>query len=202
MNKIDLCLDENESKQTIEKCKGLIMKYFPDCKTFNLNLNTFIPLSTIRLKEELLLKDSFEYLIKYHLSNYIFKIKIVQKDNDYLKFITFIEYLKNIIQLEERIDKIDKTKLNILNEDDKQNIKDILNKIEIEYKEENINFGINYGLKHNKTNCHLDDDDVFNYLYICHKEHKLIPLPSEETYNLLNYFKTEKNKNQNEKKIL
>ena len=92
LNKIDLSLDE--LNLSIEKSQGLIIKYFPDCKTSHLNLNTLIPLSTIRLKEELLLKDNFEYLMKYHFSNYKIRIKKVQKDNDYSKYITFIDYLK------------------------------------------------------------------------------------------------------------
>ena len=187
LNKIDLCLDE--SKQYIDKCKGLILKFFPNCKTFNLNLNTFIPLSTFRLKEELLLKDNFKYLMKYHCSNYVYRIKKAKKDNDYSKYITFIEYLKEIIKLEEKIEKIDKNKLNALTLKDKNYIKDIVNKILNYYKEENINFGINSDVS---NNCQLSDDDIINYLYICHKNKKLIPEPSEETYNLVNYFKINK----------
>ena len=167
------------------------MKYFPDGKTFNLNLNTFIPLCTMRLKEELLLKDNFEFLMKYHFSNYIFRMKLVQKYNYNTKYITFINYLREIIKLEEKIDKIDKNKISILKEDDKKYIKYVLNHIKDDdyYKKDNINVGINYGSKNNINNCPLDDDEVINYLYIYHKSHKLIPLPSEETYNLINYFK-------------
>ena len=50
------------------------MKYFPDCKTFNINLNTFIPLSTFQLQNELLFDKSFKHLLRYHFYNYMAKI--------------------------------------------------------------------------------------------------------------------------------
>lgn len=201
LNKIDLCLDE--SKEYIEKCKGLIFKYFPDCKTFNLNANTFIPLSTFRLKDELLLKDNFNYLMKYHTSNYISRIKALKKDNDNSIYISFIDYLKEIIKLEERLEKINKNNNLIdLNDVDKKTIYCAIEEIKDEYKHENIILGINYGIKNNIDNSPLNDDDVINYLFICHRNNKLIPLPSEETFNLLNYFRTDKLSLQNENKFI
>ena len=196
LNKIDLCLDE--SNEYIEKCKGLIFNYFPDCKTFNLNANTFIPLSTFRLKDELLLKDNFNYLMKYHTSNYISRIKKLRKNNDNSNYISFTDYLKEIIKLEERLEEINKDNLINLNDVDKKYIKCTIDQIMADYKHENINLGINYGRKNNIDNCPLNDDDVINYFYICHRNNKLIPLPSEETFNLLNYFRTDKLILQNE----
>ena len=40
----------------------------------------------------------------------------------------------------------------------------------------------------------LSDLDIFYYYYICQKEEKLIPSISEETKNLLDYFKIKENK--------
>ena len=71
LNKADLSTD---LRQDINKCKGLFMKYFPDCKTFNINLNTFIPLSTFQLQNELLFDKSFKHLLRYHFYNYMAKI--------------------------------------------------------------------------------------------------------------------------------
>ena len=68
LNKIDL--SENPEKD-IEKCKGEIIKYFPKCQTFNINFNTFIPLSIIQVQNELLMKNNFKHLIYYHFYNYL-----------------------------------------------------------------------------------------------------------------------------------
>ena len=189
LNKMDLCLDDEESNKTIEKCKGLIMKYFPDCKTFNLNLNTFIPLSTIRLKEELLLKDNFEYLLKYHISNYKLRIKKIQRDKDSSNYITFKNYLKEIIKLEEEIEKIDINKTQTFTDADRKTIKDILNKIDKDkdYNDEDVYLDL---INSNNNDSQSDIDDVIKYLFLYHKDGKLIPLPSEETYNIVEYFKT------------
>ena len=43
-------------------------------QTFNINLNTFIPLSVNQLKNELLMDKSFKYLINYHFYNYMVRI--------------------------------------------------------------------------------------------------------------------------------
>ena len=71
LNKIDRTDNPDD---VIRKCKSLFLKYFPSCKTFNINLNTFIPLSTIQLQNELLSNKSFMHLLSYHLYNYINKI--------------------------------------------------------------------------------------------------------------------------------
>ena len=72
LNKTDLSIN---LKEDIYKCKGLFMKYFPNFKTFNLNLNTFIPFSPIQLHNELFLDKSFKYLLNYHFYNYMEIIK-------------------------------------------------------------------------------------------------------------------------------
>ena len=201
LNKIDLCLDD--INQVIENCKGRILKYFPSCKTFNLNLNTFISLSTFRLKDELLLKDDFKHLMKYHFSNYALRIKKIKRDKDYSKFISFIDYLKEIIKLEIKIEKNDINQLNI-SISQKNYIKNVIDEIKNDYQSEGIEMRINYGLNNNINNINdhnintfmINDDDIINYLYINHKEGKLIPLPSEETYNLMNYFREKKEETQ------
>ena len=50
LNKIDLSEDP---KDDLVNCIGLFMKYFPKCKTFNFNLNTFVPISEMNFQNEL-----------------------------------------------------------------------------------------------------------------------------------------------------
>jgi hypothetical protein len=95
LNKIDLSSDP---KKDIDKCKGLFMQKFPKCKTFNLNLNTFIPLSAIQLQNELLMKTSFSHLIKFHFYNYLSKIKRERQESGTANCNSFIEHLREIIR--------------------------------------------------------------------------------------------------------
>ena len=118
LNKIDLSENPNDD---IEKCKGLFLQKFPKCKTFNLNLNTFIALSSIQLQNELLMKKSFIHLIKYHFYNYL-----SNKKENRTPGITFIDHLADIIMNSENgitIEEI-KNEVNKLNKSD--------NKFEIE----------------------------------------------------------------------
>ena len=67
---IDLSLEPNKD---INDCKGLFAKYFPEFKTFNINLNCFIPLSVNKLKSELSMNKNFKDLLYYHFYNYMEK---------------------------------------------------------------------------------------------------------------------------------
>ena len=62
LNKIDLSTNQ---KLDIDSCKGILFNAFPKCKTFNLNMNTFIAISAIQVQNELLLEKSFAHLIYY-----------------------------------------------------------------------------------------------------------------------------------------
>ena len=57
LNKMDKSENPDED---IEKCKGLLIQNFPKCKTFNINLNTFIAISTYQLQNELLMSKEFK----------------------------------------------------------------------------------------------------------------------------------------------
>ena len=63
LNKMDL---SSNPENDIKKLKGEIINHFPKCRTFNINLNTFIPLSVIQVENELLMSKSFRHLIFYH----------------------------------------------------------------------------------------------------------------------------------------
>jgi hypothetical protein len=89
LNKIDLSQSPIDD---IDKCKGLFIQKFPKCKTFNLNLNTFIPLSAFKLKNELLMRKSFIHLLKYHFYNYL-PIAMNEKSSEGKYFVDYLKIL-------------------------------------------------------------------------------------------------------------
>ena len=223
LNKADL---STNLKEDINKCKGLFMKYFPDCKTFNINLNTFIPISAIQLQNELLLDKSFKYLLRYHFYNYMAKVneeKLINKD---IVNQSFIEHLKDIIKTEKTITKeeIEKKVKGMNNPGIDDEILAIIKELKNDFKGYDFNFGIteedfkqkenddndnlldlNMDLEENTdngSNTNIDDinpSHILKFLYIYQTENKLIPSPSEETYNLLNYFRVKEEKPKKEK---
>ena len=71
-----------DPKSDIDACKGFLLEFFPKFQTFNLNINNFIPISTLQIQNELLMNKSFNHLIKYHFYNYkriILKEKLLNK---------------------------------------------------------------------------------------------------------------------------
>ena len=195
------------------------MQHFPNCKTFNINLNTFIPISTIQLENELLLNKNFKYLLNYHFYNYVMKMskdKIINKETSKK---SFIEHLIGVIKTEKGItrEKIE----NIIKENNNPDIDDEIMSIIKEIKEKFSGQDINYGISEEDFNINnggdnlLDEVDneieeenenhdvnnnieemnpsyILKLLYIFQKDKKLIPPMSEETYQLLNYFKLKK----------
>ena len=78
LNKIDLSEDPDKDAN---ECKGLFAKYFPKFKTFNINLNTFIPISVNQLENELLMSKNFDNLIYFHFYNYMTKLNKYRGQN-------------------------------------------------------------------------------------------------------------------------
>ena len=214
LNKMDLSEDPIKD---INDCKGLFAKYFPKFKTFNLNLNTFIPISVNQLKNELLMKTHFKYLIYYHFYNYISKtIKNKHEDEQFLGN-SFIDHLKEIMEINKKnkLNEIE-SKVNELNnfsniDEINEEIISIINDIKNEFKNNAPNLGIS---KENFNNSYIIDNEGFDidednnannfnnvnpayilkYFYKIHREKDkaLIPNLSEVTKNLLNYFKNNK----------
>ena len=91
LNKIDLSINPDED---IRKCKGLLVQHFPKFKTFNINLNTFIAISTYQLQNELLMRKDFKYLINYHFFNYSSYFKNTHTTK------TFLDHLASILEIE------------------------------------------------------------------------------------------------------
>ena len=213
LNKLDLSTNPEED---IDNCKSLIIKYFPKCQTFNLNLNTFIGLSLEQVQNELLLNESFTYFFYYLFDNYYLKLKEMSKSSSNKQ--SFITHLKELIKNYKKIEVNEiKSKVNVLNKS--ENIseinKEIISTIEYlqkKFEGQDINFGFTKNdFNDDKDNNDDDEDDensedeenkdnfdsipisfIIKILYIYYKEKILIPPISKETKNLLNYFKTEK----------
>ena len=210
LNKMDL---SKNPKEDIEKFKGLIIKHFPKCKTFNINLNTFVPLSVNQLQNELLMNKSFKYLIRYHFYNYMSNINKDKIFNDKNMYKTFIDHLINIIKTDKSINrtiigkKVDEiNKLSNINEINNEIIS-IINELNEEYR---ANSDIKLGITAESIN-DMDNEDILDFeimednddidkinpvdiiklFYSFHRNNILMPLFSEETTNLLNYFKME-----------
>ena len=214
-NKLDL---SKNPKEDIEKFKGLIIKHFPKCKTFNINLNTFIPLSVNQLQNELLMNQSFKYLLRYHFYNYVFIINKEKATNGNEINKTFIEHLINIIKIDKNINRefIEKkveeiNKLSNINEINNEIIS-IINELKEEYKgnldiklgitdkdfedkddEEDFDFEVNDSNDNNKNDNinEMKPADIIKLFYSFHKNNIFMPSFSEETTNLLDYFKNE-----------
>jgi len=210
LNKLDLSQSPIDD---INKCKGLFIQKFPNCKTFNLNLNTFIPLSAFKLKNELLMRKSFIHLLKYHFYNYL----PIVKNEESSEGKSFVDYLRNIIfngengitneMIKEEVVELNKDKnISIINDQIKKTIRELKER----YKADNIYLGIEEkDLDNNEEEEDEDDDDndnnndklkstyIIKMIYVLYKKKKLIPPISEETNKLLNYF-TVKNPNNNE----
>lgn len=115
LNKMDISADPDID---IKKCKVEIFKHFPKYQTFNLNLNTFIPLSVKKVENELLMKKSSKHLIYYHF----FNSKLSQNNNH-----AFIDHLKYIIKIEEP--EIEDIELKLEEFNNLENITEINNEI-------------------------------------------------------------------------
>ena len=159
LNKMDL--SQNQHKD-INDCKGLFTKYFPKFKTFNLNLNTFVPISVNQLKHELLMKKNFQNLIYYHFYNYISNINQKKQDENDKVQDTFITHLKKIMEINE-IDEIDEIISKVKELNNSKNISEInkeiisiIKNIENDFKDKELRLGI---FKENINNNNVIDED-------------------------------------------
>ena len=219
LNKIDL---SSNPTNDIKQLKAKIIDYFPNFQTFNLNLNTFIPMSMNVLENELLMNKSFKHYITYHFYNFSSRIQKETNENNLNK--TFRNHLLNILKAfkvkkneikskieillkKENITKINKEIseiLNILNNLCKG--KDIILDL---FQEDFENNGEITNIEdENKDN---DDDndfydikssDILYYFYLCYKEKSIIPPISKETSILLDYFKSNKKEKKKEKEFI
>mgnify|MGYP002623697429 CR=1 FL=1 len=190
---------------------------FNECRKLR-KLNNYILLSIILFQNELLLNTSFSHLIKFHFYNYLSEIKKEKQMSGISNSNSFIVYLREIIKNANIIDKKEiKEKIKELNNyEDINRLKYDFENIIKEIKGEFIGEELNLGISENDFNKDKKDDneefnidateedenencnnninafnacDIIKIIYIFQKEKKFIPQPSEETNNLLKYFK-------------
>ena len=216
LNKMDLSLNP---KNDIEKCKGLLIQHFQNFKAFNLNLNTFIPLSVEHLQNELLMDKSFKHLIYYHFYNYLSKIIEERSKKETVTGKTFIDHLADIIkavggikkeEIESKVEELnERDNINDINKEIIDTIKEIKQKftadeIALGINEENFKEEIEEGLPDpDELADETDGNDIYNlnptyiikYYYICNEDKKnniLKPSFSKETIKFLGYFSNKK----------
>ena len=217
LNKMDRSTDRDKD---IKKFEGEVFKHFPKGQTFNLNSNTFIPLSLIQVENELSMNKSFRHLIYYHFYNYYSDVKSINCPKANIP--NFIKHLKDFIKLFENINikecqkEIDKFG-DVTNNEICSIMKDLFNEFK---SNEKINFGFyendfNGDNDNNKDEGEDEDseneenqeqklnNDIENLkpfttvqlIYLYHKEEKLkLPL-SDTTEKLINYFSNKTIKN-------
>ena len=216
LNKIDL---STNPKLDIESCKGILFNAFPKCKTFNLNKNTFIPISVIQVQNELLLEKSFAHLIYYYFYDYkkhIMNEKLIS--NDISLRDNFIEYLRCVLKkLSITPQEIDNAMDELNNKDDvskiNEEIKSIINYLSFISKGEYIlgieekdivedsgddeeDFLTELKTKKDGDSSNKLDDvqplSIIKMIYFLHKKKELLPQKSNETNQLLDYFTLKK----------
>ena len=194
LNKMDL---SKNPETDIKQCKSMFAKYFPKYLTFNINLNTFIPISVNKLRNELLMNKDFKSLIYCHFYNFM---ENWYKSRNSFGDSSFINHLKNII-IKILGDKTKKDFENAVNELNKSSdiskidneISSIMKDLEDEFRDKQINFGFyELNFNDNSEDEEEEEDNNINPLLIMkffYKERKsLTPYISEESNNLLNYF--------------
>ena len=227
LNKVDL---STNPKLDIESCKGFLFNAFPKCKTFNLNINTFIPLSAIQVQNELLMEKSFTHLMYYYFYEYKRKItneKVVSNDISYKN--NFVEYLREILKkINISTQDIDNAMDELNNKEDVgkiyEQIKLVINhlnkiskgELELGIEEKDIVIGDENDdedndflneLKTNKNNTstknldNIEPISIIKMIYHLHKKKELVPQKSKETNQFLDYFRIKEEKKDDSIKI-
>ena len=216
LNKMDL---SKNPKKDIRECKGTFAKYFPKFRTFNINFNTFIPISVNKLKNELLMNKDFKSLIYCHFYNFLENLNLYIATNRLTNELSFINHLKNIIinlqgqktkkDFEDAVNELNKS--SDISKIDKE-INSVMSDLENEFGNRQIKFGFNNNNSDDSEDEEDNDDDDIDSLnpsfimkYFYKERNSLKPYISEESNNLLNYFKNRKShsivlSNQKEKK--
>ena len=203
LNKIDTSHDKNK---TIQECRNYFVNSI-EPHLFNIEFCTFAPISSIQLRNEMLMKDHLENYFRYFFNKYIDKYvttkntETTQGNEDETPNIDFINFLileltPNIKEIEEKKEKIDE----LSEEVTKEEFEEIKNIYETTKKEQSssVNFGVTFEDE--------DDDDnpsvkVFKALYKSFKDKIVIPEFSENTKEILNFFNNFDEANLNKNKI-
>ena len=198
LNKMDL---SRSPENDIGECKGMFAKYFPKFKTFNINLNTFVPISVNKLKNELLMKKDFRSLIYCHFYNFMENLNNYRATNRNIVDLSFLGHLENIIK---KIlgNKKNQDIINFVNELNNSNniyeinkeIYSIMKDLQNEFENRGINFGFSEEdfIDNNLISVGEELNPSYILKYFYKEKDSLIPYISEESNTLLNYFKTNK----------
>ena len=205
LNKIDTSHDK---KKTIQECRNYFINHI-EPHLFNIEFCTFAPISSIQLRNEMLMKDHLENYFRYFFNKYLDKF-ITTKINETtqgneeetpnIDFINFLilELTPNIKDIEEKKEKIDE----LSEEVTKEEFEEIKNIYETTKKEQSssVNFGVTFDDEDDEDNPSVK---VFKALYKSFKDKIVIPEFSENTKEILNFFnnldEANLNKNKNNK---
>ena len=199
-------------KKTIDNCRNFFINNI-EPNIFNIEFFVFAPISSLQLKNEMLIEKNFENYFRYFFNNFYDKYVIIKEsakeitpdqnetDTPQIDFKTFLilELTIGLEEKDEKLEKIDELSEDITNEEFKE-VKDIFEKIKTEQKSV-IQYGLNFA----------DEDDDDNYsikvlksLYKANKDKIVIPEFSENTKQILQFFNEfdhEKSKEKQEKLI-
>ena len=201
LNKIDI---SNDRQKTIADCKQFFINNI-DSQVFNINYNVFAPLNSIQFKNELLMRDNYEYYYLYYLNKYKEKyVNIKEEEENKIKIISFVEFIANeitshIIKKEKKAEYL-KTLANDVDNDKLKIIKKVYE--DIKSKSNTI---INYGINFDEPNEDEDDDDddednsiiYIKAFYKTFEDKTNIPNYSEDVQRILDYFNNFKDKVEN-----
>ena len=190
LNKIDTSHDKNK---TIQECRNFFVNKI-EPHLFNIEFCTFAPISSIQLRNEMLMKDHLENYFRYFFNKYLDKF-ITTKNNETtqgneeetpnIDFINFLilELTPNIKDIEEKKEKIDE----LSEEVTKEEFEEIKNIYEITKKEQSssVNFGVTFDDEDDEDNPSVK---VFKALYKSFKDKIVIPEFSENTKEILKFF--------------
>ena len=195
LNKIDI---SNDRQKTISDCKQFFVNNI-ESNIFNINDNVFAPLNSKQFKNELLMRDNYEYYYLYYLNLYIEKyVRIKEEDKDKRKK-SFIEFIINKITYGKKKEKkqefINKLVSNF-NDENLQKIKKVYEDIK-----NKINLTIDYGINFADNDEDEDEEDqsimVMKAFYKTFEDKINMPNYSEDVQKILNYFNNFRDKSTN-----
>ena len=195
LNKIDI---SNDRQKTISDCKQFFVNNI-ESNIFNINDNVFAPLNSKQFKNELLMRDNYEYYYLYYLNLYIEKyVRIKEEDKDKRKK-SFIEFIINKITYGKKKEKkqefINKLVSNF-NDENLQKIKKVYEDIK-----NKINLTIDYGINFADNDEDEDEEDqsimVMKAFYKTFEDKINMPNYSEDVQKILNYFNNFRDKSSN-----
>ena len=148
------------------------------------------------MQNELLMEKNFKDLIFYHCYNFKSKTNKIKE----VKNTTFLNHLIGIVKLEDitnrelepQLKKFNQSKnISEINEE----INSVIKELKKEFNDKDINFGINNNYEQDLNNNKFSEKNpigILKILYNYQLNKKLIPPISEETINLLDFFRNNK----------